>query len=157
MWRAISRIFSRYASFGSPVTRIVGSSYACRNVYAREDGRLSQHALGNAFDLPTFVLATGRRIHVVLGWGPTTRDAEPKLVPIVAKPEPASENLVTAEEAPEPQPETKIDTTEVKFLKRVHGRACSVFSTVLGPELNDAHRDHFHLDLQDRGPRAVCR
>lgn len=141
------------ATFGQPVTQIVGSSYACRNIYNRQNDRLSQHASGNAFDLPTFVLANGRRVHVVLGWGPATRDDKPKLVPIVAKPEPATEDAEKHEE----QAETKTDAAEVKFLKRVHKEACSVFSTVLGPELNDAHRDHIHLDLQDRGSRPVCR
>jgi hypothetical protein len=36
-----------------------------------------------------------------------------------------------------------------KFLRDVHGGACGFFDTVLGPEYNAAHRDHFHLD---RGP-----
>ena len=34
-----------------------------------------------------FVLASGRLVHVVLGWGPTARDETPKLIPVVAKPE----------------------------------------------------------------------
>ena len=139
-------------TFGSPVTQIVGSSYACRNIYNRDNDRLSQHALGNAFDLPTFVLANGRRIHVVLGWGPTKRDGKPRLIPIVAKPEPPTEDP----EKNKKQPEAKIDAAEVKFLKHVHKEACSVFSTVLGPELNDTHKDHFHFDLQDRGSQPVC-
>jgi hypothetical protein len=88
----------------------------------------------------------------VLGWGPTTREGKPKLVPIVAKPEPATDDFEKDEKHAEP----KTDAAEVKFLKRVHKKACSVFSTVLGPELNDAHRNHFHLDLQDRGSQHVC-
>lgn len=141
------------ATFGSPVTQIVGSSYACRNIYNRKNDRLSQHAVGKAFDLPTFVLANGRRIHVVLGWGPTSRDGKPRLVPIVAKSEPPTEDPNTKDKGPTAQ----ADTAEAKFLRRVHKAACSVFSTVLGPELNDVHRDHFHLDLQDRGSQPVCR
>ncbi|MDX5445549.1 MAG: extensin family protein [Zoogloeaceae bacterium] len=43
-------------------------SYACRNVYGREDGRLSQHATANALDLAGFVLADGRRITVARHW-----------------------------------------------------------------------------------------
>jgi hypothetical protein len=40
------------------------------------------------------------------------------------------------------------------FLREVHDGACRVFDTVLGPEYNAAHRDHFHLD---RGGWRVCR
>ena len=42
---------------------------------------------------------------------------------------------------------------EAKFLRAVHGRACRYFRVVLGPDHNDAHRDHFHLD---RGPFMRC-
>lgn len=37
-----------------------------------------------------------------------------------------------------------------QFLKRIHGDACGVFRTVLGPEANNAHRDHLHLDMKPR-------
>jgi hypothetical protein len=48
-------------------------------------------------------------------------------------------------------------TTEATFLKRLHHGACSVFATVLGPEANEAHRDHFHLDMKERkGGPGVC-
>jgi hypothetical protein len=60
--------------FGSPVARIIGSSYACRTVYNLPNGHLSQHALANALDLPMFVLADGRKIDVTPGWGQTQRD-----------------------------------------------------------------------------------
>ena len=36
---------------------------------------------------------------------------------------------------------------ERNFLRAVHGGACSVFTTVLGPAYDANHRDHFHLDL----------
>jgi len=35
--------------------------------------------------------------------------------------------------------------------------ACSVFTTVLGPEANDIHRTHLHLDPQDRHSLNVCK
>ncbi len=48
-------------------------------------------------------------------------------------------------------------TKEAAFLKRVHQGSCSVFATVLGPETNEAHRDHFHLDMKERKSHAtVC-
>lgn len=45
---------------------------------------------------------------------------------------------------------------EGQFLRRLHSGACGVFSTVLGPEANEAHRNHFHLDLASRRRRAFC-
>ncbi len=54
---------------GSPVRRIehVGS-HACRNVYGRAQGRRSQHATADAFDIAGFVLVDGRRITVARDW-----------------------------------------------------------------------------------------
>jgi hypothetical protein len=43
---------------------------------------------------------------------------------------------------------------EAIFLRRVHEGACPIFSAVLGPDYNQAHRDHFHFDV---GPYRVCR
>ncbi|MEO1159109.1 MAG: extensin family protein [Pseudomonadota bacterium] len=40
---------------------------------------------------------------------------------------------------------------ESAFLKRVHARACGTFTTVLGPEADAAHRNHFHFDLGKHG------
>ena len=39
------------------------------------------------------------------------------------------------------------------FLREVARDACGVFSAVLGPSYNEAHRDHLHLDL---GPYDIC-
>lgn len=48
-------------------------------------------------------------------------------------------------------------TKEAAFLKRVHASSCAQFATVLGPEANEAHRDHFHLDLKvRRSSHSVC-
>ncbi|WP_294256559.1 extensin family protein [uncultured Sphingomonas sp.] len=38
-----------------------------------------------------------------------------------------------------------------KFLETIHGSACRRFATVLSPNYNYVHRDHFHLDM-GRGP-----
>ena len=47
--------------------------------------------------------------------------------------------------------------SEATFLKRLHGGSCTVFATVLGPEANEAHRDHFHLDMKERrSGSGVC-
>ncbi|WP_374331931.1 extensin family protein [Aestuariivirga sp.] len=45
-----------------------------------------------------------------------------------------------------------------RFLHTVHDRACGTFHTVLGPDSGRAHRDHLHLDLQNRESGSVyCR
>lgn len=40
------------------------------------------------------------------------------------------------------------------FLRSAHETACKIFGTVLGPEANNAHRNHFHVDLAERGARG---
>jgi len=91
-------------------------SYACRNIYHRAQGRLSQHATANALDISAFRLANGRRISVLKGWSGANDDAA--------------------------------------FLQAARTSACRYFSTVLGPDYNAAHRNHFHLDM---GGWLVCR
>ena len=176
--------------FGSPVAKIMGSSYACRNLYNLPNERRSQHAYANAIDLPAFFLANGRIVNLTQGWGPTKRDlvAGLKLVPIVAKtPDAGAGGVTTAEvktqanESPgeakvvkaaaethvdggsttsaAPKAAPKLDqlaTPAAKFLRSVHRGACDEFTTVLGPEANDVHRTHLHLDLQDRHALNVC-
>jgi hypothetical protein len=44
-----------------------------------------------------------------------------------------------------------------KFLREVRGEACGEFATVLGPGSDANHRDHIHLDLQNRrSGQAYC-
>ncbi len=43
-----------------------------------------------------------------------------------------------------------------KFFKRLHKGACGQFETVLGPEANEAHRGHFHFDLNAGRSRPYC-
>jgi hypothetical protein len=52
-----------------------------------------------------------------------------------------------------PAPPTKASL----FLKRIHKEACQYFGTVLGPEANEAHRDHFHFDMAPRRRSNYCR
>ena len=40
---------------------------------------------------------------------------------------------------------------ERNFLRAVHTGSCGVFTTVLGPNYDRLHHDHFHLDLARRG------
>lgn len=43
------------------------------------------------------------------------------------------------------------NTAEAAFLHDVRDGACDTFSTVLSPDYNAAHADHFHFDQADRG------
>ena len=43
------------------------------------------------------------------------------------------------------------EDAEAAFLREVRDGACDLFSTVLSPDYNAAHRDHFHLDQAERG------
>lgn len=43
------------------------------------------------------------------------------------------------------------DPEEAAFLHDVRDGACDLFATVLGPDYNAAHADHFHLDQAVRG------
>ena len=42
------------------------------------------------------------------------------------------------------------------FLRAAHASACKVFGTVLGPEANAAHRNHFHVDMAERKIKTIC-
>ena len=66
--------------------------------------------------------------------------ADPKAIPVTGGPE--------REDAKK--------SAEGAFLHRLHKGACGVFGTVLGPEANEAHRDHFHFDLASRRRSALC-
>lgn len=93
-------------------------TFACRNIYGRETGRVSQHATASAFDIAGFVLEDGRQVSVLDDWDNDTRaDAS-------------------------------------RFLKEAHQASCRYFGTVLGPEYNRAHANHFHVDNSRFG---VCR
>nr|WP_218172398.1 extensin family protein [Pseudomonas sp. F8002] len=57
------------AVFGQTVTQVDHlGSFACRNIYNRANGRLSQHASANALDIAGFRLADGRTISVLKDW-----------------------------------------------------------------------------------------
>lgn len=57
-----------------------------------------------------------------------------------------------AEAAVAPPPKTPTG----RFLRDIHASACQVFGTTLGPEANEAHRNHFHVDMAERKFRKIC-
>ncbi|WP_033919542.1 extensin family protein [Sphingomonas sp. 37zxx] len=46
------------------------------------------------------------------------------------------------------------DDREQRFLRTIHQSACKRFTTVLGPEYNAAHANHFHFDMAGN---SLCR
>jgi hypothetical protein len=48
----------------------------------------------------------------------------------------------------------KADSPEGRFLREAHMRACRYFRVAIGPEFNEAHRDHLHFD---RGIFTRCK
>ena len=154
------------ALFGSPVVKIHNaSSYVCRNRYGGADTPLSEHALANAFDVSQFELADGTHITVLDNW-PHVATAEPQSAP-ASEPTKAGapggdqgDNVVTpakapAEGPPSPPPVATEPDPKSKFVTFLFEDACRRFGTVLGPNANEAHKDHFHLDMKKR-KRSFC-
>lgn len=48
------------------------------------------------------------------------------------------------------------DTRNGHFLRAAHASACRIFGTTLGPEANEAHRNHFHVDMAERKYKKIC-
>lgn len=161
--------------FGSAVKQLAGaSSYACRNRNGAVLGPLSEHAFANAVDIAGVTLEDGRTISVLTGWGPAQRDQ--KLVTAGSSAVNGSDSVMAGvKPAPGTGPRTgnkpksddrktqpaedsspAIAPAAMQFLHRIQKDACGIFSTVLGPEANDFHRDHFHFDLKQRKGHAFC-
>ena len=52
------------------------------------------------------------------------------------------------------------DPRERAFLRHLHSGGCQIFTTVLGPNYDSNHRDHFHLDLAwhgKDGTNKICK
>jgi hypothetical protein len=45
---------------------------------------------------------------------------------------------------------------KAQFLRDAHASACRIFGTSLGPESNEAHRNHFHVDMAPRRRTKIC-
>jgi len=89
-----------------------------------------------AFEFPGIIVGEPPLgLSKALGWAPPSRVGGPKL----------------ADLAPSGPPNGK-----AVFLRAAHRAACTTFATVLGPEANAAHRNHFHLDLAERKSAAIC-
>lgn len=126
------------AAFKEPVKRVRNaSSYVCRRRNNSPNGKLSEHALGNALDISVFTLTSGKTVSVKAGW--QRKSGGGSAVDDIA-------NAIVSSASPAP-----------RFLRRVHKGACKEFSTILGPEADAAHHDHFHFDLGRGGRYLICK
>jgi hypothetical protein len=169
--------------FGSTAVKIQNaSSYACRNRYGGDTTPLSEHALANALDVSEFVLANGERITILDDWpkvveAPPPPQVNPNRAPedksttddkksvAAAKPAPDGKTakatktsvIASAKAEPSPPPVAKEPEPDPKaqFVIYLHEDACRRFGTVLGPDANAAHKNHFHLDMKKRR-RGFC-
>jgi hypothetical protein len=164
-------------AFNEPIASLTGvSAYQCRDQVGGEKGELSEHAFANAIDVSGFTTRSGLKIDVLRTWGATVRVrdamAEAREAPVrgseSGNKQPGNEQsarpaaLEKDKAGPKNQPAAPIQqsaqqNTGLAFLKAIHKGACKIFSTVLGPEANADHLDHFHLDLSDgRGRNSTC-
>ena len=156
-------MFSQKALFSSQVVKLHNAtSYACRNRYGSAYRPLSEHALANALDVSEFVLASGEHITVLDNW-PKVVSTPPAPVPNPARETVEKASAFTTAKAkgvapPSPPPVASEPTSNLnaEFVKHVHDEACHEFGTVLGPEANDAHKNHFHLDMKERRRAGFC-
>ena len=144
------------ALLGVPIASLTGVvTYQCRDRVGGTAGLRSEHALANAVDITAFVTTDGRTVAVKDHWGTTARDGSPPATPkLEVPPEPKAKGGGKSRNTPKPE----IPAEDAQsFLKAVHRVACRHFTTVLGPEANEAHRDHFHFDLaQRRSGHKLC-
>ena len=136
---------------GGGISRIVSASgYSCRPRVGNTSGKQSEHSYANAFDVAAFTTNDGRTIDVLSAWGPTARDLQAQAQV------PAQAAIAGGDARPLTDAAKEATAQKSLFLRKVHESACGIFTTVLGPEANEAHRNHLHLDLAQRRISAFC-
>jgi hypothetical protein len=166
---------------GSPIVRIVSGSYSCRNRYGLARAPISEHAFMNAIDISAFVLEDGRIIRVSRSWT-SPKEKEEKVEKAeaedtakthgphhtkgktitVAAAKLGAHDIASRNEADKTKKKKEDDPKEAakiaasQFLHQAHDDACKLFGTVLGPDTNAAHHNHFHLDMKARKYRSIC-
>jgi len=112
---------------GEGLTQIdVSTSYQCRRRNNAAKGKISEHGFANALDITAFRFKDGSVVTLSDGWEKEPQDIK--------------------EETDE-----KEASKESVFLKQVRDNACRYFTTVLSPEANKLHEDHFHFDMGCHG------
>lgn len=104
-------------------------------------------APGPAQPMPQFASVTMKPTFPVLP--SKASPTEPSTIKILATGQPAVMGAAAI------QPGHPLDG-RAHFLREIWQAACGPFTTVLGPEANRAHRNHFHIDLAQRKSGAFC-
>jgi hypothetical protein len=132
---------------GAELRRIeTGPGYECRRRNRGAAGKISEHAYANAIDIASFELSDGRTVTVAKDW------PHLPLIDEEAETEEAEGAAEAIVDAPKPVPPMqRASTPEAKFLAGLHEAACKRFTTVLGPDANADHHEHFHFDLGCHG------
>jgi hypothetical protein len=94
------------------VTVRQANAYSCRNRNGASDGKLSEHARGNAIDIAGFGFSDKSSYEI--------------------------------------KPRTRDSSMDGAFERAIIATGCLYFSTVLGPESDEAHQTHIHLDILSR-------
>ncbi|MEM7214882.1 MAG: extensin family protein [Pseudomonadota bacterium] len=103
------------------------TSFLCRRRNNAPDGKISEHGFANALDIIGFNFEDGSRVTLIDDWPQPAVPTEGEDIPATDR------------------------TPEYRFLRTVRDKACERFTTVLGPEANALHADHFHFDLGCHG------
>lgn len=109
----------------------VGTHYQCRRRNNLPTGKLSEHGFANALDIVGFTFDNGERLTVEEHWGPTLDTIDTNASGSVS-PDYSQQIMRTARDI-----------------------ACKHFTTVLGPESDAYHNNHFHLDLGCHGKNCT--
>ena len=126
---------------GSPLASIKNmSSYRCTY---RAKGKLSYHAMGQAFDFGSMTTRDGLKFSILDDWGKHLDRT--KTAPMI-------NGAARSKTRPAFKPDHQIDP--VSRIKRdvlliVADNACTKFNLVLTPHSNKAHANHLHLDMGD--------
>jgi len=111
---------------GTRMTRLMTSThYNCRRRNNKADGKISEHGFANAIDITGVLLADGRKVTVA-----GDREDESDLG-------------------------TGKSTENERVMRLLHAKACKYFTTVLGPQSDPQHADHFHFDLGCHGSKCT--
>ena len=117
---------------------------------AREDGSDAERADEMPFPSDGSYAETAGTRSDAKAPAPRIAAPPPPPPPVAAPPVKPAPPAKDAKAKPVKKPAPPVEDARGKFLKVVHKGACVIFGTVLGPEANSAHKNHFHLDVQHR-------
>jgi hypothetical protein len=129
-----------------------------RSAPAAPDTKLSPAAkrVPGEVDVVTSILPGGAKRQTVarLGGPPDKHAADKAAAPkhsVASESRIASLSPAATKALARPQ-----NTPGALFLRDAHAAACRIFGTTLGPEANEAHRNHFHVDMAERKIKKIC-